>query len=81
MTSAPVPCSIVRRDRENSVFAFIGFLLTPSSWRRDLTARMIAVCVPHRHLSPASASLISASVGFFFVSRNAAAVMTQPLMQ
>ena len=31
-----------------------------------LTARMMPICVPQRHLRPVSASLISASVGFFF---------------
>ena len=39
------------------------------------------MCVPQRHLSPVSASRISASVGFFLSRRNAAAVMIQPLMQ
>jgi len=46
-----------------------------------LTARRIAMWVPQRHFSPVKASLISPSDGFFFVSRNAAAVMIQPLMQ
>ena len=46
-----------------------------------LTARRMPICVPQRHLSPLSASLISASLGFFLRSRNAAAVMIQPLMQ
>ena len=46
-----------------------------------LTARMMPRCVPHRHFTPSSAVLISASVGFFLSRRNAAAVMIQPLMQ
>ena len=46
-----------------------------------LTARRMLMWVPQRHLRPASASLICASVGFFFSLRRAAAVMIQPLMQ
>ena len=46
-----------------------------------LTARRMPIWVPQRHFRPVSASLISASVGFFFSRRNAAAVMIQPLMQ
>ena len=46
-----------------------------------LTARRMLMWVPQRHLRPASASLICASVGFLFWLRNAAAVMIQPLMQ
>ena len=46
-----------------------------------LTALRMLTCVPQRHLTPSSAPLISASVGFFLVARNAAAVMIQPLMQ
>ena len=46
-----------------------------------LTARMMPICVPQRHLRPVSASLIWASVGFFFSLSSAAADMIQPLMQ
>src|SRR5262249_26339212 len=46
-----------------------------------LTARRMLMWVPQRHLRPVSASLISASLGFFLSRRNAAAVMIQPLMQ
>ena len=46
-----------------------------------LTALRMLTWVPQRHLTPSSADLISASVGFFLVARNAAAVMIQPLMQ
>ena len=46
-----------------------------------LTALRMLMCVPQRHFKPESASLISASVGFFLSRRKAAAVMIQPLMQ
>ena len=46
-----------------------------------LTARRMFMWVPQRHLSPSSACLICASVGFLLSRRNAAAVMIQPLMQ
>ena len=46
-----------------------------------LTALRMLMCVPQRHLRPESASLISASLGFFLSRRKAAAVMIQPLMQ
>ncbi len=46
-----------------------------------LTALRMLMCVPQRHLRPERASLISASLGFFFFARNSAAVMIQPLMQ
>ena len=46
-----------------------------------LTARRMLMWVPQRHLSPSSALLICASVGFLLSRKNAAAVMIQPLMQ
>src|SRR5262249_38745801 len=46
-----------------------------------LTARRMLMWVPHRHLRPVSASLISASLGFLLRLSSAAAVMIQPLMQ
>ncbi len=46
-----------------------------------LTAFKMLTWVPQRHFKPESASLISASVGFFLSRRKAAAVMIQPLMQ
>ena len=81
-TSAPPALSIERREKAE-VFSILvmALSLNPSSSAARLTARMMLMCVPQRHLSPASASLISASVGFFLSRRNAAAVMIQPLMQ
>ncbi len=58
-----------------------GVLPQPIIVAARLTAFMMLTCVPQRHLSPSSAPLISASVGFFLVARKAAAVMIQPLMQ
>ena len=58
-----------------------GLLPQPIISTARLTARRMPIWVPQRHLRPVSASLISASLGFFFRSRNAAAVMIQPLMQ
>ena len=46
-----------------------------------LMARKIETCVPQRHFKPSKAVLISASVAFGFFFKNAAEVMTQPLMQ
>ena len=46
-----------------------------------LIARRIATCAPQRHLRPASASRICASLAAGFFLRNAAVVITQPLMQ
>ena len=44
-------------------------------------ARKMETCVPQRHFKPSSAVLISASVALGFFFKNAAEVMTQPLMQ
>ncbi len=52
--------------------------------RRDaasFTARRMLMCVPQRHLRPASPRRISSSEACGFASRSAAAVMIQPLMQ
>ena len=46
-----------------------------------LTARMMDRCVPQRHLRPASALRISASLGCGFFSSSATVYMTQPLRQ
>ena len=65
-TSAPPPCSIARRENAEACSILVMALsLNPSSSAARLTARMMPMCVPHRHLSPSSACLISASVGFF----------------
>src|SRR6185295_19674438 len=56
-----------------------GALPQPIIAAARLTARMIAMCVAQRHLSPVSASLICSSLGFLTRSSSAAAVMIQPL--
>ena len=59
----------------------IGILSQPIIAAARLTAFMMLTWVPQRHFTPSSADLISASLGFFLLARNAAAVMIQPLMQ
>jgi hypothetical protein len=46
-----------------------------------LIARTMRKCVPHRQRLPASAALISSSLGFLLDCSNAAACMIMPLMQ
>ena len=70
--------------REHRGFVHLGHVRLPQPAicsAARLTARRMPMWVPHRHLRPSSAWRISASVGFFLVARNAAAVMIQPLMQ
>ena len=62
-TSAPPPLSKSRREGMN------GLLMTASPDTMSaarLTARTMRTCVPQRHRLPASACLISASLGFGF---------------
>src|ERR1041385_9125716 len=58
-----------------------GGLPQPIIVAARLTALRMLTCVPQRHLRPSRACLISASEGFYFSARKAAAVMIQPLMQ
>src|SRR5262249_57797009 len=70
--------------REHRRFFHLGHVRLPQPAivsAARLTARRMPMWVPQRHLRPSSAWRISASVGFFLVARNAAAVMIQPLMQ
>ena len=65
-----------------SLFKFChGALPQPIIVAARLTALRMLMCVPQRHFKPESASLISASLGFFLSRRKAAAVISQPLMQ
>src|SRR5262245_5925781 len=61
----------------------IGFMCPPYAvtLAARLIARMIAIWVPQRHLIPAIAWRIWASVGLGLFFRNAAAVMIQPERQ
>ena len=65
--------------RGNEILAH-GYLPDAMSAAR-LTALTMRACVPHRHRFPASAFLMSASLGLRFPVRKAAASMIMPLMQ
>ena len=81
-TNAPPALSSARRENIGGLVHFCHVRLPqPIIVAARLTARMMFMWVPQRHFSPSSACLISASLGFFLLLRNAAAVMIQPLMQ
>src|SRR3954469_13551668 len=80
--SAPVLLSSERRENEAGLSNFVmAAPPQPIIVAARLTALRMLTCVPHRHLRPSSACLISASDGLFFSARKIAAVMIQPLIQ